>query len=105
MLANQMKFLNTTKNNNKMKSYKPLDSMRTNSLSKIEGGGTVSIIRDGYVTEYTKVHHVSLQALSQEAPNSQKRPAICEKRPAICQKRATIRQKSPTDTGIPRAVT
>ena len=41
-----------------MKSYKPLDSMRTNSLSKIEGGETVSIIRDGYVTEYTNIKNM-----------------------------------------------
>ena len=41
-----------------MKSYKPLDSMRTNSLSKIEGGGTVSIIRNGYVTEYTNIKNM-----------------------------------------------
>ena len=41
-----------------MKSYKPLDIMRTNSLSKIEGGETVSIIRDGYVTEYTNIKNM-----------------------------------------------
>jgi hypothetical protein len=32
--------------------------MRTNSLSKIEGGETVSIIRDGYVTEYTNIKNM-----------------------------------------------
>ena len=35
--------------------YTPTPEMRTNPLSKVPGGETVTIIYDGYVVEYTNI--------------------------------------------------
>lgn len=35
--------------------YTPTPEMRTNPLSLVEGGVTVTIIYDGYVVEYTNI--------------------------------------------------
>lgn len=41
-----------------MKNYKPTNSMRTNALSKTEGGETVTVFMDGYTIEYTNIKNV-----------------------------------------------
>jgi len=35
--------------------YEPTSDMRTNSLSKVEGGSTVTIIYEGYRVDYTNI--------------------------------------------------
>lgn len=41
-----------------MKKYTPTKEMRTNPLSKVEGGETVTIIRGDYLVEYTNIKNV-----------------------------------------------
>ena len=55
-----------------MKNYVPTPGMRTNFLSRTEGGETVTVIMDGYTIEYTNIKNVEAYIRAAIAKN----PAI-----------------------------
>lgn len=54
-----------------MKKYTPTKEMRTNPLSKVDGGETITIVFPNHQVEYTNIKNVSkyLEAVISKSPD------------------------------------